>query len=71
MQAKDVKPKHAAFVAVLRPFAHIGLPEKELHYFTSMRIEYGFDPQMDHYSCMVDILGRSGQVIEAFNVIAF
>lgn len=69
MQVEGVKPNHATFVAVLRACAHMGLVEKGLHYFNSMQVDYGLDPQMDHYSCMVDILGRSGQVIQALNLI--
>ncbi|XP_027153075.1 pentatricopeptide repeat-containing protein At3g02330, mitochondrial isoform X1 [Coffea eugenioides] len=69
MQLKDVKPNHATFVAVLRACAHIGLVEEGLHYFKSMQVDYGLDPQLDHYSCMVDILGRSNRVAEALKLI--
>lgn len=69
MQVEGVKPNHATFVAVLRACAHMGLVQKGLHYFNSMQVDYGLDPQMDHYSCMVDILGRSGQVMEALKLI--
>jgi pentatricopeptide repeat protein len=47
----------------------MGYVDKGLHYFRKMRSHYGLDPQMEHYSCMVDLLGRSGQVNEALNLI--
>ncbi|KAL4320017.1 hypothetical protein GQ457_18G014000 [Hibiscus cannabinus] len=43
----------------LRACAHIGLVEKGLHYFALMSSYYGLAPQLEHYSCMVDIMGRA------------
>lgn len=69
MQLKNVKPNHATFVAVLRACAHIGLVKRGLKYFYSMSSDYKLDPQLEHYSCMIDILGRSGQVNDALKLI--
>ncbi|KAK3212246.1 hypothetical protein Dsin_016952 [Dipteronia sinensis] len=69
MQRKNIKPNHATFISVLRACAHMGLIEKGLYYFKSMLNDYGLDPQLEHYSCMVDLLGRSGQVSEALELI--
>ncbi|OWM64474.1 pentatricopeptide repeat-containing protein At3g02330, mitochondrial [Punica granatum] len=69
MQHHNVKPNHATFVSVLRACAHMGLPEKGLEYFEMMLGEYKLDPQLEHYCCMVDILGRSGRVNEALKLI--
>ncbi|XP_019259555.1 PREDICTED: pentatricopeptide repeat-containing protein At3g02330 [Nicotiana attenuata] len=69
MQLEDVRPNHATFLAVLRACAHIGLVEKGLQHFNSMSNNYGLDPQLEHYSCMVDILGRAGQISEALKLI--
>ncbi|XP_028109078.1 pentatricopeptide repeat-containing protein At3g02330, mitochondrial [Camellia sinensis] len=69
MQLEGVKPNHATFVAILRACAHIGLVEKGLHYFHAMLSNHGLDPQLEHYACMVDILGRSGQVNDALKFI--
>ncbi|OMO75784.1 hypothetical protein COLO4_25877 [Corchorus olitorius] len=65
----NVMPNHATFVSVLRACAHIGLVEKGLHYFGLMSSDYGLAPQLEHYSCMVDIMGRAGQVNEALKLI--
>ncbi|CBI16904.3 unnamed protein product, partial [Vitis vinifera] len=69
MQLENVKPNHATFLAVLRACGHMGLVEKGLHYFHSMLSNYGLDPQLEHYSCVVDIMGRSGQVSKALELI--
>uniref|UniRef100_A0A2N9GV68 Uncharacterized protein n=1 Tax=Fagus sylvatica TaxID=28930 RepID=A0A2N9GV68_FAGSY len=69
MQLENLKPNHSTFVSVLRACGHIGLIEKGLRYFHAMLSDYGLDPQLEHYSCMVDILGRSGKVNEALNLI--
>jgi len=68
-QLENVRPNHATFVSVLRACAHIGHAEKGWHYFHAMRSGYGLDPQLEHYTCMVDILGRSGEVNEALKLI--
>ncbi|XWS75609.1 hypothetical protein CRYUN_Cryun01aG0105700 [Craigia yunnanensis] len=69
MIVENVTPNHATFVSVLRACSHIGLVEKGLHYFDLMSSEYGLAPQLEHYSCVVDIMGRAGQVSEALKLI--
>lgn len=69
MQLEHILPNHATFVAVLRACAHIGLVEEALHYFSLMQTDYGLEPQLEHYSSMVDILGRSGRLVDALKLI--
>lgn len=69
MQRENVRPNHTTFLSVLRACAHIGLVDKGLFYFDSMLKDYGLDPQVEHYSCMVDIIGRSGRVDQALKLI--
>ncbi|KOM36659.1 hypothetical protein LR48_Vigan03g004000 [Vigna angularis] len=69
MQLLNVKPNHTVFISVLRTCAHMGYVDRGLHYFQEMLSHYGLDPHMEHYSCMVDLLGRSGQVNEALKLI--
>ncbi|KAL9226480.1 hypothetical protein vseg_002288 [Gypsophila vaccaria] len=68
MKREKVKPNHATFVAVLRACGHMGLVDKCWDYFRSMW-SYGLDPQLEHYSCMVDILGKCGQIRKALKLI--
>lgn len=69
MILRNIVPNHATFVSVLRACAHIGLVEKGFHYFNKMSNDYGLDPQLEHYSCMVDIMGRASQVHQALKLI--
>ena len=68
MKMENVRPNHATFVAVLRACGHMGLVQEGWDYFCSMP-SYGLDPQLEHYSCMVDMLGKSGQVGKALKLI--
>lgn len=65
----DVDPNEITFVGVLNACAHAGLVQEGLTIFNSMREEYGMEPQVEHYGCIVDLLGRSGLLTEAENVI--
>ncbi|KAJ7974239.1 Pentatricopeptide repeat-containing protein [Quillaja saponaria] len=69
MQLLNVKPNHATFVSVLRACAHMGYVSRGKNYYQKMLTDYGLDPQLEHYSCMVDLLGRSGQIGEALKLI--
>ncbi|KAG0476605.1 hypothetical protein HPP92_013446 [Vanilla planifolia] len=69
MGRENFLPNHATFVGVLRACAHSGLAEEGLRYFKSMKKINDLEPQLEHYSCMVDLLGRSKGVHEALNVI--
>ncbi|MED6168418.1 hypothetical protein PIB30_011307 [Stylosanthes scabra] len=61
-----MKPNHITFLAVLQACAYGGLLKRGLECFNVMTKKYGITPGIDHYSCMVDILGRKGQLSEAF-----
>lgn len=69
MQAHNVRPNHATFIAVLRACGHVGLVEEGSKYFNSMTDQYKLEPQVEHYSCMVDIIGRNKGVCEALKLI--
>ncbi|CAN1284950.1 Pentatricopeptide repeat-containing protein At5g15340, mitochondrial [Linum perenne] len=43
----------------------IGLVDQGRKYFLNLQSEYGIIPKIDHYACMVDLLGRAGHVEEA------
>lgn len=62
-------PDRAAFVSVLSACSHAGLTEKGLYYFTAMERDYGLQPGPEHYSCIVDLLGRAGRLEEAQKLI--
>ncbi|XP_059452481.1 pentatricopeptide repeat-containing protein At5g66520-like [Corylus avellana] len=69
METLGVKPNHVTFVGLLSACAHSGLVEKGRWCFDMMRRVYSIEPQVYHYACMVDILGRAGHFEEAEGLI--
>ncbi|KAI8026870.1 Pentatricopeptide repeat-containing protein [Camellia lanceoleosa] len=69
MLSKDVKPNDATFVGVLACCAHAGLVQQGLDLFASMTTKHQIEPKLEHYGSMVDLLGRSGCVKEAHDLI--
>jgi hypothetical protein len=47
----------------------MGLWYKGEMYFQAMTREYGITPIIDHYACMIDLLGRSGLLDKASGMI--
>lgn len=70
MQKENVVPNHATFVAVLRACSHVGLLDDGCCYFHQMTTRYKLEPQLEHFACMVDILGRSKGPQEALKFIS-
>lgn len=68
-QKEVIPPDHITFLNVLSACAHSGLIEEGWHYFHHMTQVYGIEPRMEHYGCMVDLLGRAGRLKEARKVI--
>lgn len=68
MQKKKLRPNNITFVAVLTACAHSGLVYEGLKIFSSMEEFYGVEPEVEHYGCVVDLLGRSGQLEKALEV---
>ncbi|KAL5702083.1 hypothetical protein ACHQM5_027343 [Ranunculus cassubicifolius] len=69
MLRSGVEPDHITFVAVLSACSRAGLLQKGQRLFSSMSPIYGLEPKAEHYSCLVDILGRSGYINEALKVV--
>ncbi|WOG99789.1 hypothetical protein DCAR_0519145 [Daucus carota subsp. sativus] len=65
MVSKGEKPDHVTFTHLLSACSHSGLVEEGKSYFEIMSRVYSLEPRLDHYSCMVDLLGRSGHLREA------
>ncbi|XP_010275459.1 PREDICTED: pentatricopeptide repeat-containing protein At4g16835, mitochondrial [Nelumbo nucifera] len=69
MTKRGIKPNWITFVAVLSACNHAGLVDLGIQYFNSMERDYGFEAMPDHYTCMVDLLGRAGLLVEAVDLI--
>jgi pentatricopeptide repeat protein len=67
-QLKDAgtpAPNAITFVSVISACSHSGLVSEGHKCFESMGRDHGIEPSMDHYACVVDLLGRSGRFAEA------
>uniref|UniRef100_J3MQ40 Pentatricopeptide repeat-containing protein n=2 Tax=Oryza brachyantha TaxID=4533 RepID=J3MQ40_ORYBR len=69
MQNDGYRPNHATFLGILTGCAHAGLVQQGCNYFESMRTLYGLKPNPEHYTCMVNLLGRAGLLSEALEMI--
>ncbi|GJW48502.1 putative pentatricopeptide repeat-containing protein [Tanacetum coccineum] len=66
MKKENIVPDEVTFMSVLSSCSHAGLVDVGLNLFRMMKDEYRLVPSEEHYSCMVDLLGRAGQIDEAF-----
>jgi pentatricopeptide repeat protein len=69
MQASGVCPDEITFTGLLSACSHSGLVDMGQHYFGMMVSNFGISPDVEHYSCMVDLLGRRGLLGEAISLI--
>ncbi|XVE96435.1 hypothetical protein REPUB_Repub02eG0221600 [Reevesia pubescens] len=65
MKNEGVEPNAITFVSLLRGCSHSGLVEEGLSFFHAMEKSYGVVPREEHYSCVIDLLGRAGRLKEA------
>ncbi|KAK1316041.1 Pentatricopeptide repeat-containing protein [Acorus calamus] len=69
MERENVKPNSITFIAILSACSHVGLVEMGRFYFNCMTSKYHIRPTIEHYGCMVDLLGRAGCLQEARDLI--
>ncbi|KAE8673860.1 Pentatricopeptide repeat-containing protein [Hibiscus syriacus] len=69
MQSEGQEPNPITFLAVLSACTHVGFVEVGWELFKSMKSLYNIEPGPDHFSCMVDLLGRAGLFDEALDLI--
>ncbi|KAK6937593.1 E motif [Dillenia turbinata] len=69
MQKANVQPDDVTLVGVLNACAHAGLLDQGWHYFRSMETDYSLTPKIEHYGCMIDLLGRKGHLKDAYELI--
>ncbi|XP_064973075.1 pentatricopeptide repeat-containing protein At4g33170-like [Musa acuminata AAA Group] len=69
MMSQGVQPDKITFVGVLSACSHSGLVSEAYSHFDAMRVDYCIEPEVEHYSCLVDALGRAGLLHEAEKII--
>ncbi|XP_054803336.1 pentatricopeptide repeat-containing protein At1g09190 [Prosopis cineraria] len=69
MMKKGVSPSDSTFTSILACCAHAGLADRGLELFASVTAKFQLQPKLEHYGCVVDLLGRCGQLWEAHDLI--
>ncbi|XP_054812256.1 pentatricopeptide repeat-containing protein At3g49710 [Prosopis cineraria] len=65
MLQKNFAPTSITFISILSACAHTGKVEEGKKYFNMMKEKFGIEPEAEHFSCMIDLLGRAGKLSEA------
>ncbi|KAL6985578.1 hypothetical protein U1Q18_018954 [Sarracenia purpurea var. burkii] len=69
MLKSGASPTKTTFINLLSSCSHLGLVEEGQQYYNRMLDEFGVEPVTEHHVCMVDMLGRSGRIDEAYEFI--
>ncbi|XP_062078402.1 pentatricopeptide repeat-containing protein At5g04780, mitochondrial-like [Humulus lupulus] len=62
-------PNPITLTAVLASCSHSGMIDEGRGIFNSIRLVYGLEPSVEHYACLVDLLGRFGYLDEALGLV--
>lgn len=69
MVQSGVEPNEITFTSVLHACSHRGLVDDGLALFKYMIENHPSSPRPNHYTCIVDLLGRAGRLDEAYDLI--
>ncbi|KAI6671960.1 hypothetical protein NL676_006845 [Syzygium grande] len=69
MNISGVCPDEITFISLLCACSRSGMVDEGLEYFQQMQCEYSITPNLKHYACVVDLLGRAGQLEDAYEFI--
>ncbi|CAK9272935.1 unnamed protein product [Sphagnum jensenii] len=69
MCEEGVHPDDITFVCLLSACSHGGFVDEGLRFYALMTTVYRIPAKLEHYTCMVDLLGRAGHLQEAENMI--
>ncbi|KAH7287827.1 hypothetical protein KP509_32G076900 [Ceratopteris richardii] len=69
MHSKGLMPDAITFSCLLNACSHSGRLDEGQICFQIMRMKYGIEPSIEHYTCMVDLYGRAGHFDKAIAVI--
>ncbi|KAK9676941.1 hypothetical protein RND81_11G111500 [Saponaria officinalis] len=69
IEREELKPNEVTFLSLLYACSHCGLKDEGLKFLDLMVEKYGLHPSVEHYTCIVDLLGRSGDLSKAEEII--
>ncbi|KAJ0442312.1 putative tetratricopeptide-like helical domain superfamily, DYW domain-containing protein [Helianthus annuus] len=65
LEKLGIHPDGKTFIGILCGCTHAGLVNDGKRYFNNMTRVFSLTPSIEHYGCMVDLLGRAGLLDEA------
>jgi pentatricopeptide repeat protein len=69
MHGEGIQANDVTLLCVLSACSHSGYVEKGLEIFWSMKERYMVDRKKEHYACVVDMLSRSGRLVDAYELV--
>ncbi|KAL5856259.1 hypothetical protein ACOSQ4_006061 [Xanthoceras sorbifolium] len=69
MKLHGLKPNSVTALSVLSACSHGGLIQQGLSFFKSMVQDHRIEPELEHYTCIVDMLSRAGKLQTAMDLI--
>lgn len=69
MKETNIELDSISFITALSACRHTGLIDEGRRIFYSMQKEHSVRPDLEHYACMVDLLGRAGLFDELLGLI--
>lgn len=66
---KSLNPDDITFIALLSACSHSGYVKEGCSLFSSMKDDYGISPKLEHYGCMIDLLGRANLLSQALELV--
>ncbi|KAK7392878.1 hypothetical protein VNO78_21328 [Psophocarpus tetragonolobus] len=69
MKKQGFTPDEITILAVLQACSYSGLWETGLHLFNEIESNYRVMPVIEHFSCVIDLLGRAGNLSKAIDII--
>ncbi|KAG6653559.1 pentatricopeptide repeat-containing protein At4g35130, chloroplastic [Carya illinoinensis] len=70
MKENGFKPNESTFVSLLSSCSISGMVDEGWEYYNSMKRDYNIDPGIEHYGCMIDLIGRTNNLELAKRFIA-
>lgn len=70
MLTNGIQPDQVTFTSVLAACAHSGELDEAWKIFNVLLPEYGIQPLVEHYACMVGVLSRAGKLSDAVEFIS-
>ncbi|KAJ8434416.1 hypothetical protein Cgig2_002618 [Carnegiea gigantea] len=65
MTESRIKPSSVTFLGILSACSHAGLIDEGGTIYRAMSKTYGIEPDVKHHICMINLLGRTGNLEEA------